>query len=187
MQCSPVLCAIYDEGGKLVICDGSCLRHFHLHEDEGTCPGVRVPPGDTLWVCPDCAAQKATCFKCGKLGDMHVQVRKCLLPLCQRWYCLHCLPLGSRRCPIHHCAVCQQNYDSESMTDAVQCLRCPTSWHKDCLDHIQARNVIETVWGPNRPPWQHEAQGQIHWMVYCPAHPLHRDTGLADHTHISWL
>ena len=170
-QCSPHLCAICEGGGDLVICDGPCHRQFHCiqhtQESEGRCPGVVIPGAKTTdpWHCPDCTSQRAKCFQCGLLGTMHSDVRKCLRAYCVRWYCGGCLPLDVTSCPIHTCATCQQGYGTESLEDVVQCLRCPLSWHRDFLKHIQSKDVNKTLWGVDRPAWHHTAHGQIRWMA----------------------
>src|SRR5450759_2233154 len=111
---------------------------------------------------------------------MHSEVRKCPSAYCVHWYCPVCLP-DDVACPIHTCATCQQGYESESLEDAVQCLRCPPSWHLDCLKHIQGKDVKKTLWGADRPAWWHTAHGMTCWMVYCPTHPLDPTLGTPVH------
>ncbi len=192
-QCSPHLCAICEGGGDLVICDGPCHRQFHrthaLQDSIGHCPGVFIPDAKSseAWHCPDCTSQNAKCFQCGHLGTMHTDVRKCTKLYCVRWYCRRCLPLEKSTCPLHTCHSCELGYTSESLEDVVQCLRCPISWHKDCLQHIQRKDVDKTRWGEDRPAWQHTSHDHIHWMVYFPNHPIDPTLGTPKRNHISWL
>ena len=143
-QCSPHLCGICEYAGDLVICDGRCHRQFHVTRSEQEshstrCPGVCIPEDQSSapWQCPDCTACRAKCFQCGVVGSMDSEVRKCLATYCVRWYCRACLPLEKRTCGLHSCHACHLPFASESLEDAVQCLKCPTAWHLDCLQHIQ--------------------------------------------------
>jgi hypothetical protein len=192
-QCSPHLCAICEHAGELVICDGPCHRQFHCtHSPEDTvghCPGVVIPIVDVAdpWLCQDCTRGSAKCFQCGITGAMYSDIRKCLRPYCVRWYCCTCLPLGSASCPLHACITCHQSFTSESLEDAVQCLRCPTTWHQDCLEHVMSKDEQALLWGPDRPPWYHTAHNETRWMVYCPKHPIDPTLQTPIHDHISWL
>lgn len=193
-QCSPHLCAICEHAGDLVICDGPCHRQFHVRRSvqelpSPHCPGVCIPEGNSSdsWHCPDCTTSRAKCFQCGLLGRMHSEVRKCLATYCVCWYCRRCFPLEKSTCALHSCHACDLPFSSESLEDAVQCLRCPSSWHPDCLEHIQRKDVNKTRWGVDRPPWQHVAHDQIRQMVYCPNHPLDPTLGTPALDHISWL
>ena len=43
-------CGICEEGGELLICDGSCSKAFHL-----SCVGLSEVPKSDKWFCSSCA------------------------------------------------------------------------------------------------------------------------------------
>ncbi|EPS65484.1 hypothetical protein M569_09292, partial [Genlisea aurea] len=72
------MCAICDNGGQVLMCDGKCLRSFHPTEADG-----RESYCDTLgftmeelndlnsskWYCKNCEYKRHQCFACGELGS----------------------------------------------------------------------------------------------------------------------
>lgn len=184
-QCSPHLCGICDFHGDLAMCDGPCHRQFHhvdtVGEAVGKCPAVYVAPnqGDQPWYCPECKDKTYRCYQCGLISSA---ARQCPQPYCVRFYCYGCLPLGVDSCPMHRCAACRQDHRDPHLANVVQCLRCPTTWHRGCLAESQ-RHGFAT----DREPWYHSADDQGRWMIYCPDHPIDPVLGTAGHDHISWL
>lgn len=184
-QCSPQPCAICDFHGDLAICDGPCHRQFHhvsRHgETVGGCPAVVIAPdkGGEPWLCPECWAKTYRCFQCGVVST---STRQCPQPYCVRFYCYACLPGSTESCPIHQCVVCELGHEDPHLAEAVQCLRCPKTWHRACLAEIQRLQE-----GPTRVPWHHTAHNQGRWMIYCPDHPIDPALGTAPRDHISWL
>lgn len=184
-QCSPQLCAICEFHGDLAVCDGDCHRHFHyvstLGEMVGRCPAVVIAPGKDgePWFCQDCKDKVYKCFKCGVVS---AAVRQCPQPYYVRFYCPHCLPLNEESCPMHACTACKQDHKDPHLSKAIQCLRCPTTWHEGCFKESQRHGFA-----PDREPWQHIAHRQQRWMIYCPSHPIDPVLGTPAHDHISWL
>jgi hypothetical protein len=84
------ICALCEDGGLLVVCDGLCRRAFHYQ-----CLGLPRLPGSDVWYCPDCDLGIHTCLFCGVPGgDVSAnaatwasnQVKKCCMGKCGRFY-----------------------------------------------------------------------------------------------------
>ena len=56
-------CALCQDGGQLLCCDGPCLRAFHAE-----CAGLKVLPEGDTWYCPDCTNKQHVCLHCNKVG-----------------------------------------------------------------------------------------------------------------------
>jgi len=84
------VCCLCEDGGLLIICDGPCLRSFHL-----ACLGLDDIPGGRRWLCPDCESKSHICLACGEVGDDNVPgpngVFKCQKRLCGRFYHRECV------------------------------------------------------------------------------------------------
>lgn len=186
-------CAICDDGGELAICDGPCMRHFHLNPEshlaaENNCPGVGLPSAHKgPWMCIDCVQKQAKCTQCGKLGsfegsgDAGPDVRKCPDQFCVRFFCFDCLPAHATACPLHRCKACGE-HDEEYWTDIVHCARCPTMWHYDCLKDRQAEG-----YACDRDIYDHSAHGVDRWIFYCHRHAIDPTLHTPARDHISWL
>ena len=118
------ICAICDEGGDLICCDGDCGRSFHP-----TKPTGEASHCDTLglseeqlelpeFLCENCESKKHQCFVCGELGssdqggDEQVIIQ-CNKRGCKRFYHPYCLPLDINKipedaCPMHECYSCKK-------------------------------------------------------------------------------
>ncbi|MDR3740086.1 MAG: hypothetical protein P4L40_13820, partial [Terracidiphilus sp.] len=89
------VCALCEDGGLLLVCDGLCNRAFHL-----PCVGLKAMPSSPEWLCPDCTAKAHLCLICGEVGsDVESKkeqalwlendaklVRKCCMKKCGRFY-----------------------------------------------------------------------------------------------------
>lgn len=103
------VCAICEDGGEIAICDGPCLRQFHLNSDslgaqENHCPGVDLPSDhEGKWKCPDCVQKQAKCAQCGKLGNFEgsgnapPHMKKCPDPFCGRFFVVLVCPQSHLR------------------------------------------------------------------------------------------
>lgn len=186
-------CAICDDGGGLAICDGPCMRHFHLNPEsdlvaDNNCPGVGLPSTHKGgWMCNDCVQKQAKCAQCGKLGsfegcaDAGPHVRKCPDRFCVRFFCFTCLPAHALACPLHTCKACGE-HDQEYWTDIIYCPRCPTMWHFHCLKERQAAG-----YACDRPIFSHSAFGVQRWIFYCHRHAIDPTSHTPIKDHISWL
>ncbi|XP_066389024.1 protein ENHANCED DOWNY MILDEW 2-like isoform X2 [Miscanthus floridulus] len=156
------LCAICDDGGFLICCDGKCGRLFHPNSSHGqhsSCRGLELK--DDQWeskssnfICKNCEYKKHQCFVCGKLGSSEMppglpEVLKCQKKYCGRFYHPNCLLKYDRsknhrdfECPLHECHSCKnkggtiitrKQTEKEEETYLVQCRRCPVAYHRKCL------------------------------------------------------
>lgn len=69
----------------LLICDGGCLRSFHQE-----CLELDDHQVET-WICSECQQGKHTCFACKVPGLDFVDVFKCSLGTCGKYYHLACI------------------------------------------------------------------------------------------------
>ncbi|XP_044370392.1 protein ENHANCED DOWNY MILDEW 2 isoform X2 [Triticum aestivum] len=120
------ICAICDEGGDLICCDGDCGRSFHP-----TKPTGEASHCDTLglseeqlelpeFLCENCASKKHQCFVCGELGSSdqgggEQVIIQCNKRGCKRFYHPECLPLDINNlpgdsCPMHECYSCKKKH-----------------------------------------------------------------------------
>ncbi|CAI8586931.1 unnamed protein product [Vicia faba] len=150
------VCAMCDNGGDLIMCDGACMRSFHATKADGResmCDSLgftkkQVDDIETFY-CKNCEYRQHQCFACGELGssdkDKGPEVFKCASETCDRFYHPHCvaklLPPEKHisegkpfTCPIHFCCVCKglENKMEHELQFGV-CNRCPKSYHRKCL------------------------------------------------------
>lgn len=185
------VCAICEEGGDLLFCDGPCKRHFHEHGvSRGAaryfCQGiVGLRLRDGTWKCPDCSLGQAKCFGCLLIGTYEgvdggpPLLRQCPDPLCIRFYCFTCLPPEQQACLLHKCDICDQ--PESAIENMVHCLRCPKAWHYDCL----RREQIRGKYCPHRDIYEHTWKGQTRYMFYCHLHILDPHLGTPIRNHLS--
>ncbi|KAK7276900.1 hypothetical protein RIF29_18048 [Crotalaria pallida] len=132
------VCALCDNGGNLVCCDGACMRSFHATEEDGRdslCDSLGLTQKEVdkkTFYCQNCQHNQHQCFACGKLGSSGqtkgAEVIKCASATCCHFYHPHCvaklLPQvvkhdaaepersvaeGDRfMCPVHYCCVCKE-------------------------------------------------------------------------------
>ncbi|XP_019435650.1 PREDICTED: protein ENHANCED DOWNY MILDEW 2-like isoform X2 [Lupinus angustifolius] len=132
------VCALCDNGGNLVCCDGACKRSFHAtveHGRESMCASLGLTKKEVdkkTFYCSNCEHKQHQCFACGKLGYSGVakgaEVIQCDSATCYHFYHPHCvaklLPQvvkhdveGLERniadgnhftCPVHYCCVCKE-------------------------------------------------------------------------------
>ncbi|BBN00574.1 hypothetical protein MPTK1_2g00350 [Marchantia polymorpha subsp. ruderalis] len=97
-------CAICDDGGDLLFCDGPCVRSFHASieaakaSSESMCRSLGFTSEDVKemgsWRCPNCEYKRHQCFICGNLGNSegaNKEVFLCDVALCGRFYHPECL------------------------------------------------------------------------------------------------
>ncbi|KAI4306164.1 hypothetical protein L6164_029465 [Bauhinia variegata] len=96
------VCAICDNGGNLLCCDGLCMRSFHATVEEGEesgCEslGFTQKEVDEIqnFFCKNCEYKQHQCFACGKLGSSDkfsgIEVFRCNSATCGRFYHPHCV------------------------------------------------------------------------------------------------
>uniref|UniRef100_A0A1J3GNX8 PHD finger-containing protein n=1 Tax=Noccaea caerulescens TaxID=107243 RepID=A0A1J3GNX8_NOCCA len=131
------VCAICDNGGSLVCCDGSCLRSFHATEKDGVyseCESLHLTKMQVEaiqnYYCPNCEHKIHSCFICKNLGSSDnsagtAEVFQCVSATCGYFYHPSCVTkrlhlneaeaealerqiiAGEFTCPLHKCSVCK--------------------------------------------------------------------------------
>ncbi|XP_034037134.1 histone-lysine N-methyltransferase, H3 lysine-36 and H4 lysine-20 specific isoform X2 [Thalassophryne amazonica] len=132
---APVLkenvCQVCERTGDLLVCDGHCYGAFHPQ-----CIGLSVAPKGKF-LCNDCTAGVYTCFVCKKSGN---GVKRCIIPLCGKFYHTDCILAYSAtqphnkgfRCPLHVCLSCHISNPvniCSSKGRLARCVRCPVAYH----------------------------------------------------------
>ncbi|XP_061346286.1 protein ENHANCED DOWNY MILDEW 2-like, partial [Gastrolobium bilobum] len=96
------VCALCDNGGKLLCCDGACMRSFHATEEDGrdsNCDSLGFTRKEVNLIqsfyCKNCKYNQHQCFACGKLGSSDkvkgAEVTKCSSATCGRFYHPRCV------------------------------------------------------------------------------------------------
>ncbi|XP_073039481.1 protein ENHANCED DOWNY MILDEW 2-like isoform X2 [Primulina eburnea] len=98
------VCAICDNGGRLLICEGKCLRSFHPTVEDGadsSCPSLGYSEAEyeaiekVEFYCKNCELKQHQCFGCGNLGSSDelsgAEVFRCVNGACGHFYHPHCV------------------------------------------------------------------------------------------------
>ncbi|XP_066469600.1 histone-lysine N-methyltransferase, H3 lysine-36 specific isoform X2 [Tiliqua scincoides] len=131
------VCQICEKPGELLLCEAQCCGAFHLQ-----CLGLsEMPKGK--FICTECSTGVHTCFVCKSSGE---NVKRCLLPLCGKYYHEDCIlkypPTVMQnkgfRCSLHICMTCHAANPtniSASKGRLMRCVRCPVAYHSNdfCL------------------------------------------------------
>uniref|UniRef100_A0AAX7VM72 Histone-lysine N-methyltransferase, H3 lysine-36 specific n=2 Tax=Astatotilapia calliptera TaxID=8154 RepID=A0AAX7VM72_ASTCA len=122
---------VCERTGDLLVCEGHCYGAFHLQ-----CIGLSAPPKGKF-LCRECNAGVHACFVCKKSGD---GVKRCIIPLCGKFYHTDCIMAYSAtqphnkgfRCPLHVCLSCHITNPlniCSSKGRLARCVRCPVAYH----------------------------------------------------------
>ncbi|TVU06595.1 hypothetical protein EJB05_49818 [Eragrostis curvula] len=126
------ICAMCDDGGKLLSCKGQCKRAFHATKKHGQ-RSKCITLGYTS------AQQKV--FRCNNPSCGHFYHPKCIAELLEpddtggvRELAKRIAAGMSFICPVHWCFKCERMEDkADSAFQLAVCRRCPVSYHRNCL------------------------------------------------------
>nr|XP_034961735.1 histone-lysine N-methyltransferase, H3 lysine-36 specific isoform X5 [Zootoca vivipara] len=169
------VCQICEKPGELLLCEAQCCGAFHLQ-----CLGLsEMPKGK--FICTECSTGVHTCFVCKNSGE---NVKRCLLPLCGKYYHEECIqkypPTVMQnkgfRCSLHICMTCHAANPaniSASKGRLMRCVRCPVAYHSNdfCLAAgtvILASNsmICPNHFSPRRGCRNHE-HVNVSWCFVC--------------------
>ncbi|XP_038627424.1 histone-lysine N-methyltransferase, H3 lysine-36 specific [Tachyglossus aculeatus] len=169
------VCQICEKLGELLLCEAQCCGAFHLQ-----CIGLtEMPQGK--FICNECSTGVHTCFVCKGSGE---NVKRCLLPLCGKYYheaCAQKYPPTVQqnkgfRCSLHICMTCHAanpTNHSASKGRLMRCVRCPVAYHANdfCLAAgtvVLASNSIicPNHFTPRRGCRNHE-HVNVSWCFVC--------------------
>ncbi|XP_021906184.1 LOW QUALITY PROTEIN: protein ENHANCED DOWNY MILDEW 2-like [Carica papaya] len=96
------VCAICDNGGNILCCDGKCMRSFHAFKEAGEeslCESLGFSNKDVKemqsFLCKNCQYDQHQCFACGKLGfsgkSSATEVFRCVAATCGYFYHPRCV------------------------------------------------------------------------------------------------
>ena len=143
-ECSTYESPMGGEDDPLLLCDGGCLRSFHL-----SCLFLDEVPREERWLCADCTSGSHRCFACGDFGRDGTgegEVSKCTIGQCGKFYHLQCVSALRHtvvneetrkfKCPAHTCHTCEAKRGG----GLVRCMLCPTAYHAGCCPPSVAEN-----------------------------------------------
>ncbi|KAI3408058.1 uncharacterized protein J3R85_020491 [Psidium guajava] len=101
-DCFDSVCALCDNGGNLLCCDGKCMRSFHATEEAGEeslCDSLGFSQHEVdamaTFKCENCVHNLHQCFACGKLDSSDkssgADVFQCVSATCGLFYHPHCV------------------------------------------------------------------------------------------------
>ncbi|KAM5298845.1 histone-lysine N-methyltransferase, H3 lysine-36 specific isoform 2-T2 [Ctenodactylus gundi] len=169
------VCQNCEKVGELLLCEAQCCGAFHLE-----CLGLTEMPRGKF-ICNECRTGIHTCFVCKQSGE---DVKRCLLPLCGKFYHEECVqkypPTVTQnkgfRCSLHICITCHAANPasvSASKGRLMRCVRCPVAYHANdfCLaagSKILASNSIicPNHFTPRRGCRNHE-HVNVSWCFVC--------------------
>ncbi|NXE72238.1 NSD1 protein, partial [Cochlearius cochlearius] len=169
------VCQICEKPGELLLCEAQCCGAFHLQ-----CLGLsEMPKGK--FICNECSTGVHTCFVCKSCGE---DVKRCLLPLCGKYYheaCIQKYPPTvvqnkGFRCSLHICMTCHAANPtnvSASKGRLMRCVRCPVAYHSNdfCLAAGSVVLASNSIICPNhftaRRGCRNHEHVNVSWCFVC--------------------
>ncbi|XP_073058891.1 protein ENHANCED DOWNY MILDEW 2 isoform X1 [Primulina eburnea] len=103
-DCFDSVCAICDNGGNIILCEGKCMRSFHaniIDGEESKCESLRFNDAEVEalknvdFYCKNCEHKRHQCFACGELGSSDdssvAEVFRCGNGACGHFYHPYCV------------------------------------------------------------------------------------------------
>ncbi|XP_075481593.1 protein ENHANCED DOWNY MILDEW 2 isoform X2 [Primulina tabacum] len=101
-DCFDSVCAICDNGGNIILCEGKCMRSFHanfIDGEESKCESLGFNDAEALknvdFYCKNCEHKRHQCFACGELGSSDdssvAEVFRCGNGACGHFYHPYCV------------------------------------------------------------------------------------------------
>jgi len=85
-------CALCADGGDLLLCEGTCMRSFHVKCLRDS--GVEVPEDDEApFYCEQCQNQSHVCSHCGVSGTPTDPTMRCSMHTCGLHFHLRCVKM----------------------------------------------------------------------------------------------
>ncbi|XP_075297846.1 histone-lysine N-methyltransferase, H3 lysine-36 specific isoform X2 [Opisthocomus hoazin] len=169
------VCQVCEKPGELLLCEAQCCGAFHLQ-----CLGLsEMPKGK--FICNECSTGVHTCFVCKSCGE---DVKRCLLPLCGKYYheaCIQKYPptvMQNKgfRCSLHICMTCHAANPaniSASKGRLMRCVRCPVAYHSNdfCLAAGSVVLASNSIICPNhftaRRGCRNHEHVNVSWCFVC--------------------
>ncbi|XP_054819328.1 protein ENHANCED DOWNY MILDEW 2-like isoform X3 [Prosopis cineraria] len=202
------VCAICDNGGEILPCEGKCLRSFHATIDAGLymCESLGYTRAEVdaipKFFCANCKYKLHQCFVCGKLGSSdessNAEVFRCIVSTCGRYYHPECvaelLSFGvdseteeirkniasgkSFMCPLHKCSLCRK-VEGKNVHD-LQFAMCRRCPKAYHRKCLPSREITFT--GIDQRAWEGLLDGRI--LMYCMDHHIVRELGTPIRNHL---
>ncbi|XP_019453792.1 PREDICTED: protein ENHANCED DOWNY MILDEW 2-like isoform X2 [Lupinus angustifolius] len=207
------VCAICDNGGEILPCEGPCLRSFHATKEDGKdslCEslGYSITQVNAIpnFYCKNCRYKQHQCFVCGKLGSSDVssnaEVFPCITANCGQYYHPECVARlispGTEQeemkkrvasgksflCPLHMCFLCRKG-ENRNVQDLqfAICRRCPKAYHRKCLPK-EISFTYDYDKGIELRAWDGLLDHRI--LMYCMDHELIRGLGTPARHHLAF-
>ncbi|XP_070021125.1 protein ENHANCED DOWNY MILDEW 2-like isoform X2 [Nicotiana sylvestris] len=206
------VCALCDDGGELLCCEGRCIRSFHPSVESGvesSCEslGYRNLQAIQTFLCKNCQYQQHQCFACGLLGSSDkssgAEVFPCVSATCGHFFHPKCVSVllfpgdecralelqkqivagESFTCPAHKCFVCKKGEDKKTIEmQFAICRRCPKAYHRRCLPRCIAFEPSDYDKNIQRRAWNDLLPSRI--LIYCMDHKIIPIIGTPKRDHI---
>ncbi|KAL6644235.1 hypothetical protein ACP70R_015843 [Stipagrostis hirtigluma subsp. patula] len=193
------VCAICDDGGRLLGCTGQCKRSFHPRLKDGRLSKCRTLGYTSAqlkeisaFLCKNCEYKQHQCFSCGELepsDELNAKVFKCNNASCGHFYHPKCVAkllephdgtceLARRivagmsfTCPVHWCFRCGKMEDRSQRALQFAVL----VFHRKISFEPKGKHVKRRAW---------ELSSII--LMYCEDHKVYKATGTAGRNHIKF-
>lgn len=200
------VCAICDNGGNLICCEGRCMRSFHATREDGEdtdCKSLGLTKAQVeaaqKFLCNNCKYHQHQCFACGKLGSSNkadAEVFRCVDLTCGHFYhpkcvayllfrknkteaaeCAKRIAAGeSFTCRVHKCHVCKQEENRE--VEELQFAVC-----RRCPKSYHRKCLPSEIEEGNvQRAWDGLLSNRI--LIYCLKHKVEEDLGTPLRNHI---